>query len=313
VGLLDHPNERSSHARATPRGGGLAIVIGTACGLALSGEPMTGEAAALLGGAGAMALLGLADDRWGLSVGIRLAVEAAAALVIAAMTGGFARLPLPAPLDLPLGPLAIPLAAVWVVAVLNIFNFLDGIDGLAGGQAVVTGLGVAATAWDPAAAAIGGAAAGGAAGFLVFNWTPARIFMGDVGSLALGYTFASLPLLAATESRPAAVFWMVMSLWLFLADATRTLVARAARGERFYLPHREHLYQRLVQAGHGHAAVSLALLAGSLVLTAAAVALWPRLDGRAGWMVFGVAVALFLAEAAAASRAPRRPAAADAR
>lgn len=284
-------------------------MIGAAAGLALAGERMTGPAAAALAGAGVMALLGLADDRYGLSVGIRLAVESAAALAIAAVTGGFPRLPLPAPLDLPLGPLAIPLAAVWVVAVVNIFNFLDGIDGLAGGQAVVTGLGAAATAWDPAAAAIGGAVAGGGAGFLVFNWAPARIFMGDVGSLALGYTFASLPLLAATESRPAAVFWMVMSLWLFLADATRTLLARAARGEKWHLPHREHLYQRLVQAGHSHAAVALALLAGAALSTAASVALWPRLRGAAGWSVLALAVALFLAEAAAASR----PAPADAR
>ena len=309
--LLDAPNERSSHARVTPRGGGIAIAAGAAVGLLISGAPLAGPPAVMLAGALAVALLGLADDRYGLPVVPRLAVQTLAALAIAAATGGLPRLPLPEPLDLPLGPAAVPLAALWIVTVVNFFNFMDGIDGLAGAQAVVTGAGAALVAWTGSAAAIGAAAAGGAAGFLAFNWAPARIFMGDVGSLALGYTFASLPLLADAESRPAAVLWMAMSLFVFVADAAATLVGRIARGEAWHTPHRSHLYQRLVRSGLGHGPVAAALASLALGLTAAASALYPRaLVEGAGWALVAVAVGLVLAEGAIAGR---RSAAADAR
>jgi UDP-N-acetylmuramyl pentapeptide phosphotransferase/UDP-N-acetylglucosamine-1-phosphate transferase len=190
------------------------------------------------------------------------------------------------------------------VVLVNFFNFMDGIDGLAGAQTVVTGIGVALVAWDPMAAVIGASVAGAGAGFLAFNWAPARIFMGDSGSLALGYTFASLPLLAPLDSRPEAVFWMVMSLWLFLADATFTLVARVARGESWYAPHRDHAYQRLVRAGASHATVAAFIAIGAAALTAAAVVAWPGIGGRAGWALLAVAVGLFVTEAAVARRLP---------
>jgi Fuc2NAc and GlcNAc transferase len=300
LSLLDHPTDRSSHARVTPRGGGIAIVLGAAAGIVAGGERMETPAAALLGGAAALALVGLADDRYRLSVGLRLALQGAAALAIAILTGGVPHLPLPAPLDVPMGLLAVPFAAFWIVAVVNFFNFMDGIDGLAGAQAVVTGIGVAVVAWDGPAAVIGASVAGGAMGFLAFNWAPARIFMGDTGSLALGYTFASLPLLAPLDSRPEAVFWMVMSLWLFLADTSTTLVARMLRGDPWHSPHRDHAYQRLVRGGHGHAAVASALAAGSAILTAAAVVSWPRIGGPAGWALLALALGLFAAETAIA-------------
>jgi UDP-N-acetylmuramyl pentapeptide phosphotransferase/UDP-N-acetylglucosamine-1-phosphate transferase len=298
--LLDHPSERSSHARVTPRGGGLAIVIGAAAGMLAAGERLPAGAAALLGGAGALALVGLADDRYRLSVGLRLVLQAAAAVAIATVTGGIPRLPLPAPFDVETGVLAVPLAALWVMALVNFFNFMDGIDGLAGAQAAITGIGVALVAWDPLAVVIAASVAGAALGFLAFNWAPARIFMGDTGSLALGYTFASLPLLAPLHSRPEAVFWMVMSLWLFLADASCTLAARVLRGEAWHAPHRDHAYQRLVRAGWSHAAVAASIALASALLTAAAVLFWPVLGGHAGWALAAVATFLFAAEAAAA-------------
>ncbi len=303
LGLLDEPSSRSSHVKATPRAGGLAIVGGAAIALLVSGTPMTAAAAVLLAGASGLALVGLADDRYRLPVAPRLALQVVAAGAMAWATGGLPRLPLPPPFDAGLGPAAIPAATLGIVAVVNFFNFMDGIDGLAGAQATVTGIGVAVVAWTDAAAAIGAAAAGGAAGFLVFNWAPARIFMGDSGSLALGYTLASLPLLAPPDARPAAAFWMVMSLWLFVADAALTLVARIARGEAFLAPHREHLYQRLVRGGRAHGPVALALAAGSLALTAAAVALYPFRGGSAGpWGLLAAAVVLVLLEAAVAGR-----------
>ena len=112
--LLDHPTARSSHVRVTPRGGGLAIVIGAGAGILAAGERVPAAAALLLGGAGALALVGLADDRYRLSIGLRLVLQAAAAVAIAFVTGGVPRLPLPAPLDLDLGALAVPVAALWV-------------------------------------------------------------------------------------------------------------------------------------------------------------------------------------------------------
>jgi len=302
LALLDHPTERSSHARVTPRGGGIAIVIGAGAGFLAAGERVPAAAAVLLGGAGALALVGLADDRYRLSVGSRLVLQAAAAVAIASATGGVPRLPAPAPLDVDLGALAVPAGVVWVMALVNFFNFMDGIDGLAGAQAVVTGIGVALVGWDPMAAVIAASAAGAAAGFLAFNWSPARIFMGDTGSLALGYTFASLPLLAPLDFRPEAVFWMSMSLWLFLADATCTLAARVARGETWHAPHRDHVYQRLVRAGASHRAVAASIALGSAALTAAAGVAWPGLGGRAGWALLAIALAMFATEAAVARR-----------
>jgi UDP-N-acetylmuramyl pentapeptide phosphotransferase/UDP-N-acetylglucosamine-1-phosphate transferase len=237
-------------------------------------------------------------------VRVKLLLQGTAAIAIALVTGGIERLPLPAPLDVALGPLAVPFCVVWVVAVTNFFNFMDGIDGLAGAQAVVTAIGVALVAWDPKAAAIAAAIAGATLGFVGFNWSPARIFMGDTGSMALGYTFASLPLLAPHNSRPDAVFWMVMSLWLFLSDASFTVFARVLRGDPWHAPHRDHVYQRLVRGGRSHASVAASIAAASAVLTAAAVYCWPVIGGPLGWALLAVALAFFGAGAAAARSRP---------
>ena len=120
-------------------------------------------------------------------------------------------------------------------------------------RALVTGTGLALAGWDPFAAAAGAAIAGGCGGFLLHNWSPARIFMGDVGSGTLGFLFAAVPLLAPPIERPRAVLFVATSLSLFLADATWTLVKRVARGARWYEAHREHAYQRLVIGGWTHA------------------------------------------------------------
>lgn len=298
-GLLDVPGPRSSHARATPRGGGLALVAAFAAALVLvTPAPWRGrpDVAALLLAGVALAAVGLADDRASLPASWRLASQALAAGALVAVAGGVGRLPLPAPLDLALAPPAASAAAVlWIVASVNFYNFLDGIDGLAGLQGVVTGLGIALAAWDPFASAFAAALAGGCAAFLVFNWPPARIFLGDAGSLVLGFAFAALPLLAPPDERPRAVLFAALSLWLFLADAAFTLVRRLARGARWDEPHREHLYQRLVSTGTSHRAVALGVGSGSALLTGAA--LWGWHAG--GWVPAGaglLALGLFAAE-----------------
>ena len=211
----------------------------------------------LLGGV-ALALIGLADDRAGLSAFTRLVAQLGVVGLVVLRVGGFERVPLPALLEHHLGPLGAAATVLWIVAVVNFYNFLDGIDGLAALQAVVTGAGILLAGWDPFAALLAAALVGAAAGFLPFNWSRASVFLGDIGSYFLGYTLAVLPLLAPPQLRSQAAVFVAVSLWLFLADATWTLVGRALRGERLYEAHREHLYQKLAQRW-GHAKVTAAI------------------------------------------------------
>ena len=303
TGMIDRPNRRSLHTEGIPRGGGVAILAAAAAGLIVGGAGrLELDEWALLLGVLAVALTGLADDRFGVRPAIRIVIQLAAACALVTATGGIPNLPLPPPLDLPLGPLAGPLAVLWLVAVTNFFNFLDGIDGLASVQAVITGVGAAWLAWDPFAARTGAALAGGSGGFLAFNWAPARIFLGDVGSLTMGYTLAAIPFLAPLESRSAVLFWTAMSLWLFLADATWTVVRRFRSGERWFEAHREHLYQRLVAGGLSHARVSGGLALASGMLTAMALVALGDAGAVAGWFVLAVAMAFFFLELRVAAR-----------
>jgi UDP-N-acetylmuramyl pentapeptide phosphotransferase/UDP-N-acetylglucosamine-1-phosphate transferase len=297
-GLLDTPNPRSSHRRATPRGGGLAIVVATFVALMLVGNmPQAPEQRVVLAVGLTLAGLGLADDRLSLPALPRLAAQVALVSVVVAVIGGLPRLPLPPPLDLPLGWLGYPLAVLWVVAVLNFYNFLDGIDGIAALQGAATGFGIAWLSGSSLGGTLGAGVAGACLGFLIYNWAPARIFLGDVGSVFLGYTFAVLPLLAPEASRGSAVLFVALSLWLFLADATWTLLRRVARGLPFYEAHREHLYQRLVASGWSHRRVSCLIGAGSGLLTVAAGIAVASARPPAAWLTLALAAGLFLAEA----------------
>jgi len=305
-GLVDHPNERSSHERVTPRAGGLAVLAGLAAGLAavMFDAPAPGNVTVLLlvAGIAALGLVGLADDRWGVSPWWRLALHVVIASALVAEAGGLERLPLPPPADVALAPaVGAALGVVWLVAVLNFYNFMDGIDGLAVAQGVVTGAGVAVAGWHPAASVVGAALAGACAGFLPFNWSPARIFLGDTGSGPIGFTLAALPFLAPSAVRHEAILFVALSLWLFLADTSFTLLRRIAAGQRFYEAHREHLYQKLVAGGLRHATVAGALALGSALLTGAA--LLARAAGPGwNWLLLLLATALFVAQGRRAGR-----------
>jgi FlaA1/EpsC-like NDP-sugar epimerase len=153
---------------------------------------------------------------------------------------------------------------VWIVGVTNAYNFMDGIDGIAAGQAVVAGLGWAVIGWvngQPTVGTLGALIAATSLGFLGHNWPPARIFMGDVGSAFLGYTLAVLPLVASAGSAgigpTAALMWAMLLAWPFLFDTSYTLVRRLLRGENIVTAHRSHLYQRLTAAGHTHLFVTI--------------------------------------------------------
>jgi Fuc2NAc and GlcNAc transferase len=301
LGLLDRPNPRSSHTSVVPRAGGAAIALAVLATLALLPGFWRTPAAPVLLAALALGAVGLADDRFGLGAGTRITAQLAVATLVVASVGGLERMPLPTPFDASLGVLGGPLAVLWVIGVVNFFNFLDGIDGLAALQATITAAGVAVASWEAGAVLLAAAVAGAAFGFLPFNWSPASIFLGDVGSYFLGGVLAALPLTAAPQARSSAVLLVALSLWLFLADASFTLARRTARGARVWEAHREHLYQALALR-FGHARVTLAIAAGSALLTAIGAGIWRSGRVGAAWIALAVALALFAAECLATRR-----------
>lgn len=261
--VLDIPNERSLHSAPTPRGGGLAIAVVTLGGitlLTLLGGLSMRDGTGVVGGGLLVAGIGWADDMRPRSARIRAAVHAAAALWLLVWIGGLDSLRLGGE-PLALGWWGNVLAGATIVWSINLYNFMDGIDGLAAGQAVVAA-GVGAVLLGTGLAVACALVAGVSLGFLWWNWAPARIFMGDVGSGLLGFLFAALALLSDRDGGPDALTWLMLG-GVFLVDATATLLRRMLRGERWYAAHRNHAYQRAVQSGWTHAQVAT----GALVLS----------------------------------------------
>jgi Fuc2NAc and GlcNAc transferase len=258
--MLDIPNERSSHTRPTPRGGGLGIAIVVLIGIALAGAvrwiPFR-TAVGLEGGVLAVAVIGWLDDHRGLPALVRAAVHLAAATWAVAWLGGYARLAV-GTTCLGLGVGGSVLAVLGIAWATNLYNFMDGIDGIAAAEGVSVGVfgGVLlALAGRPGLAVVACVVAGASAGFLPWNWSPARIFMGDVGSGVLGFSVAALAVASENSGGPPVALWVLL-LGVFVFDATVTLVRRMLRGERWFAAHRSHAYQRAVLAGWAHASVS---------------------------------------------------------
>lgn len=283
AGILDVPNARSSHTTVTPRGGGMAIVAVTLSGISLLGilsivpAPL---ACALTGGGALVAAAGWLDDRRGLSSSARAAVHTAAAAWALAWLGGMPKVQA-GPFVLHLGLLGWLTALVGIVWMTNLYNFMDGIDGLSASEAVmVGGIGGLFLFWagSPGAAGAAWMIAGAAAGFLIWNWAPARIFMGDVGSGFLGYAFAVLALFSENRDALPLVGWSLL-LGVFIVDATATLIRRIFQGETWYEAHRSHAFQRAVQSGYSHSHVTVAVMALNLLLALLAWAgyRWPML------------------------------------
>ena len=281
-GILDIPNKRSSHAVATPRGGGLAIVItflSGVCLLVALGVISAQLAMGILGGGILVSWIGWVDDKKGLSPLVRAGFHLAASIWAIYWLGG-----LPS-LDLGFSRVRISLlgtclATVGMVWSINLYNFMDGIDGIAATEAMSVGIvgGIlAAISGAIDIAIISWILSFSCAGFLVWNWEPAKIFMGDVGSGFLGFIFAALAI--ATENRGTLpLFVWVLLLGVFLIDATATLIRRMVRGERWYEAHRSHAYQQAVKAGYTHKQVVLAVLAinAGLSILAGTIWLWPK-------------------------------------
>ncbi|CAN5654092.1 glycosyltransferase family 4 protein [soil metagenome] len=272
--IIDVPNHRSLHDRPVPRGGGLAIAATFLAGMvlltlfrALPVELMI----ALLGGL-LVAFIGWRDDHRGVSRRTRALVHFAAAAWVLWWLGGMNALSFGAT-EFALPVIGNVLAAAGIVWWINLYNFMDGIDGLAGGQAVTVaaaaGVLMLLTGARPEMAWPAFLLAGSAAGFLVLNWSPARIFMGDVGSGFLGFVFATLAVATENAGALPLVVWLLLS-GVFLFDSTVTLLRRAVRGEIWYEAHRTHAYQRLVTAGRSHAAVTTGILGVNAVLAVVA-------------------------------------------
>jgi len=239
---LDHPNERSLHSKPIPRVGGIAIMLGVVVG---------GVGISVLGASGNLLLilllaLGLAgisfvDDVHNLPVGVRLLAQLGIAAVAVFLSVNLAWWLL----------ILLVLAVVWMT---NLFNFMDGSDGLAGGMTVFGFGAYALAAWDagnPVLALVAASIALPALVFLAFNFNPARVFMGDAGSIPLGFLAAGLGI-AGWQSGAWPVWLPLLVFSPFICDASVTLTRRLLRGERVWQAHKEHFYQQLVQLGWGH-------------------------------------------------------------
>lgn len=293
LGLLDVPNERSSHSATTPRGGGIGIVAGVAAGviyLGAVGIPVDRNLGVLLAGAAVLAALGVVDDRRSVPARYRLVVQLVVAVAVVVLIGGVDRLPLPSPLDLPIGWLGFPLAVVWLVAVTNFYNFMDGIDGLAGGQGFASCAGVIIGIWSAGAVELAVVLAAACLGFLLLNSPPARIFLGDTGSYSLGFAIAGLPLLAPQFGRPMALFAVAVGLTLFLLDPLETLIRLVRSGQRIGVAHRAHSYQALASTRDKHRRVAVAL-----VVTGLALSLGGGLSYHLQWLAWPVLVVALVA------------------
>jgi len=260
--MIDIPNERSSHTTPTPRGGGLSIVVIVVIGTLLLSAVGTLDwrtASAVLVGTG-VAAVGYLDDRGGLSPLVRVVVHLLCAVTALILIGGMP------PLNLGFtvvewGIVGHIIGVIGIIWMINLYNFMDGIDGLAGSEAVfVIGMtsvlmlarGITGLSF------IGALVVGACLGFLRWNWPRAKIFMGDVGSGFLGYMIAVMAIMSGHAGFSLWI-WLIL-IAVFFVDATITVVRRAARGEKWYHPHRSHAYQHLTMHWGSHLRVTLSIL-----------------------------------------------------
>ncbi|MBS1875397.1 MAG: glycosyltransferase family 4 protein [Acidobacteria bacterium] len=284
------PNGRSSHSVAVPRGGGASIVVVfllAVLWLAQRGIMSGGVGAALVGGGLLIATVGMFDDYFGLSARLRLLIHfAAAAWALWQLDG--------------VGPLHLGwitwdwgwggqvVALVGLVWMTNLYNFMDGIDGIAGVESIcASGLGALLLTW----VGLGGLATGtlvltgASAGFLVWNWQPAKIFMGDVGSGFLGFVFGVLVIASARE-RPLLLWPWLILLSVFIVDSTLTLLRRLITGARWYEAHRSHAYQHAARCWSSHSTITLT------IATVNTIWLFPFALGACVWPAAGPLLAV---------------------
>jgi Fuc2NAc and GlcNAc transferase len=291
VQLIDHPNARGSHSMPTPRGGGVAIVVSFTALLGVSGAfgfMPPRMLAALLVSSLLVALVGFLDDRAAMPARWRFLVHA----VAASWSLWLLKVIPPVPLfgfavDLAwFGPV---LAAFYLVWMTNLYNFMDGIDGIAGIEAICVSLGGAMCWWLATGTPLWFVPvlfAACVAGFLIWNYPPAKIFMGDVGSGFIGMMLGLFSLWTAQQATQVFWCWFIL-IGCFMVDATTTLVRRVRRGEKFHEAHRSHAYQYAARRHGSHKAVSLSVGAINLVwlLPIALLVALRLLDGALGTLI----------------------------
>ena len=291
--LLDIPNDRSLHSVPTPRGGGAAIVLAFAASiiaLYATNYVETKNAMILIGCGALVAITGFLDDRQLLSYArSRLAIHFVAAAIAVSALGGLPTLPVFGT-DVSLGLFGGILAAVYLVWLLNLFNFMDGIDGISGAE-VVSVCGAAAflihrTTHDYNIASLPLALATATLGFLVFNWPPAKIFMGDVGSGFVGFIIGIFSLITADSVGSLGWVWVIL-LGVFIVDATVTLIGRLFRKQKPHVAHRSHAFQHLALRFGSHKRVTIGVVAINVLwlLPIAFAVTEGRIDGFAGVLI----------------------------
>lgn len=310
LSIFAHPNDRTLHSTPTPQTGGLAVIasvmialLATVSVLALvqPSQPLLpkGIASGSLWIVVSMLLVftvSFIDDCVGLPASLRLGVQAASAFIIIGGVGlTLSSIPIPGGPTIELGLAAIPVSALLLIWMANLYNFMDGMDGFAGGMTFV-GFGfLAYFGWEahfPVMLIIATFVAMGALGFLTHNFPPARIFMGDAGSITVGFLAGTLMILGVRDG--------IFDLWVpimifspFIVDATVTLVRRALRRKKIWEAHREHYYQRLVLSGWSHRRTVLAEY-GVMILCGGLAVLYHHSTDSARLIILGTWVGMFL-------------------
>lgn len=259
--ILDIPNDRSSHSIPTPRGGGLAVAITWFIGIAyffIRGRIEPALFYALLSGL-PLTLIGFADDVFSLKPIVRFLVQFICAALALWFLGGLHFIDYGlSTMDFPI--LLTPLAFIAIIWSINLFNFLDGIDGYIGSEIVFIGLAAYALTGDQ----IGLILAAATFGFLLWNWPKAKIFMGDVGSTLLGFTVALMAIYHQNNYISSVWVWLILTS-VFWFDATVTLFRRFINKEKLSEAHRKHAYQRAVQSGYSHQLVTIGSIGLNLI------------------------------------------------
>ncbi|MBH3428785.1 MraY family glycosyltransferase [Pseudomonas alkylphenolica] len=289
--IIDIPNARSSHTVPTPRGGGVAIVaafLGSLAILGIIGFADTDMLIALSGAGALIALLGFMDDHGHIAARWRLLGHFIGAAWVLGWLGGLPALQVVG-LQIDLGWFGAVLAALYLVWLLNLYNFMDGIDGIASVEAITACLGACLLYWIAGATSLvilPLLLAMAVAGFLFWNFPPARIFMGDAGSGFLGIILGALSLQAAWVSSELFWCWLIL-LGVFIVDATFTLLRRLARGDRVYEAHRSHAYQFASRQHGKHLPVTLMVAALNIfwLLPISLCVVLLKLDGVLGLLI----------------------------
>lgn len=314
LALIDLPNIRSSHHKPTPRGGGAAVVITLLAAVLIAfarGTLSLDVCMALMGGGAAIALIGFLDDRRAQSAKLRIVIHVAAAAWALAWIGGLPALQVGAS-TVSLGWLGYGLGVLAIVWVLNLFNFMDGIDGIAGSEAAFIAIAavlLACTGSQSGLAFVTIVLGAACLGFLAWNWPPAKIFMGDVGSGFIGYTIAVLAVAAARDNPIAIWVWLILGA-VFFVDATVTFFRRIVRREHVYVAHRNHAYQKLARRWQSHRRVTCVVLSINLLWILPCAWIASRYPHLAAWMLLvsmaPVVVGVILARAGVPD-APSQP------